>query len=464
MTLTYGFYNSSAGDRKYDAVQMSSIFDGIIHDGIYSSIGDSFAVAHQSGRNITVGTGRAWFDHTWSFNDAAIPLSIAAAEAVLNRYDAVVLEIGVNLRANSVKVIRGTPASSPVRPAMVKDANTKQYPLAYIYVKANTANLSPADITNMVGSSETPFVTGVLSSFNTDALLGQWSADWDVWKNDKASSFTSWFNSLSVTLESNVAANLEANILAVDAKVTALKTQAGYFETLEQALPVQNKRNFYRGQSLGTSFSPAQKAAVANGSFTGMWIGDYWTINGVVWRIVDIDYWLGLGSTPFNDHHLVIMPDTSLYLSKMNNSNSTSGGYAGSYMYTTGLTSAKATVETAFPGSVKTRNISYNNECNYGVPTKYAYYNATVELATEVMIFGEKFFSSQGPYEPPTSASPDGNRQLAIFKLNNVYGATNFWLRDTSTRYTFCAVDNLKAPDIKDASGSYGVRPVFAIG
>ena len=157
MTLTYGFYNSSAGDRKYDAVQMSSIFDGIIHDGIYSSIGNSFAVTHQSGRNITVGTGRAWFDHTWSFNDAAIPLSITAAEAVLNRYDAVVLEIGVNLRTNSVKVITGTPASSPVRPAMVKDANTKQYPLAYIYVKANTANLSPADITNMVGSSETPF-------------------------------------------------------------------------------------------------------------------------------------------------------------------------------------------------------------------------------------------------------------------------------------------------------------------
>ena len=85
MSLTYGFYNSNAGDRKYDAVQMSSIFDGIIHDGVYASIGDSFAVAATTGREITVGTGRAWFNHTWTFNDSAIPLTVSAAAAVLDR-------------------------------------------------------------------------------------------------------------------------------------------------------------------------------------------------------------------------------------------------------------------------------------------------------------------------------------------------------------------------------------------
>ena len=138
MSLTYGFYNSNAGDRKYDAVQMSSIFDGIIHDGVYASIGDSFAVAATTGRGITVGTGRAWFNHTWTFNDSAIPLTVSAAAAVLDRIDAVVLEVGVSARTNTIKLVNGTPASSPLRPAMVNDANTKQYPLAYIYSKANT--------------------------------------------------------------------------------------------------------------------------------------------------------------------------------------------------------------------------------------------------------------------------------------------------------------------------------------
>ena len=463
MSLTYGFYNSNAGDRKYDAVQMSSIFDGIIHDGVYASIGDSFAVAATTGRGITVGTGRAWFNHTWTFNDSTIPLTVSAAAAVLDRIDAVVLEVGVSARTNTIKLVNGTPASSPLRPAMVNDANTKQYPLAYIYSKANTSNVTQANITNMVGTSSTPFVTGVMSSFNTDALLMQWGADWDAWKNAEAAEFNTWFNALSVTLASNVAANLEANILAVDAKVTALNTQNGFFAAMDLALPYQNKRRFFRGKSLGTSFTVDQKAKVADGSFTGLWVGDYWTINGVVWRIVDINYWYGIGDTPFNTNHLVIMPDSVLYTAKMYDYNSSNKGYAGSLMYSTGLTDAKNQANAAFPSAIKTHRMKYVSACYDGFPEDAAFYDATLEIPSESMIFGQNYYSAQGPFDPGRTTTSYGTRPLALFDVAGHVGQTNFWLRDSSTKYTYCLSYN-NVSHLADASELHGVRPVFAIG
>jgi len=64
LSVTYGFYNSVNGDRKYDAIQVSSIFDGIVKDGIFMSIGTSFRVKAASGMTVNVGVGRAWFNQT----------------------------------------------------------------------------------------------------------------------------------------------------------------------------------------------------------------------------------------------------------------------------------------------------------------------------------------------------------------------------------------------------------------
>lgn len=178
--LTYGFYNSKNHDRVYDAIQMSSIFDGIIGDGVYMSIGDHFRVYPDEGMNVFVGTGRAWFNHTWTLNDAIIPIKIPDSEVILNRIDAVVLEINAspNVRANSIKVIKGTPATNPVRPAMANTTNLHQHPLAYIEVKAGTSALRTADISIVIGTSETPWVTGIIDTISIDYLLGQWEDQW----------------------------------------------------------------------------------------------------------------------------------------------------------------------------------------------------------------------------------------------------------------------------------------------
>lgn len=180
MALTYGFYNSLNHDRKYDSLQLSRIFDGIINDGVYESIGDALMVKASNAMSVSVGLGRAWFNHTWTLNDALYLVTITDAELALNRYDAVVLEVDSGNRTNSIKVVKGTPAVNPVKPTLITSDTVNQHPLAYIYVKAKATEITQANIQNAVGTSECPFVTGIMSTISVDNLIQQWSAEFDV--------------------------------------------------------------------------------------------------------------------------------------------------------------------------------------------------------------------------------------------------------------------------------------------
>lgn len=182
MALTYGFYNSQNGDRTYDATDISSIFDGIIKDGVFMSIGDAFIVSAATGMQVTVGSGRAWFNHTWTYNSVASLYTIEPAEIVLNRIDTVVLEINASeeVRANSIKVIKGTPASNPVAPTLINTELVHQYPLADIYVGANVTKIIPANITNRVGTEACPLSTGILETLDSAPLLAQWNSAFTV--------------------------------------------------------------------------------------------------------------------------------------------------------------------------------------------------------------------------------------------------------------------------------------------
>ena len=182
MALTYGFYNSQNGDRMYDATDISSIFDGIIKDGVFMSIGDAFIVSAATGMQVTVGSGRAWFNHTWTYNSVASLYTIEPAEIVLNRIDTVVLEINASeeVRANSIKVIKGTPASNPVAPTLINTELVHQYPLADIYVGANVTEIIPANITNRVGTEACPLSTGILETLDSAPLLAQWNSAFTV--------------------------------------------------------------------------------------------------------------------------------------------------------------------------------------------------------------------------------------------------------------------------------------------
>ncbi len=194
MSVTYGFYNSLNGDRKYDATQISSMFDGLIIDGIFASIGTAFVVKADTGNTVNVGVGKAWFNRTWTLNDAILPLEAPISEVLLDRIDAIVIEVDTSeaVRANSIKIIQGTPSSQPVRPTMASSETLHQYPLCYIYRPAGSSEITQAQITNMVGSEATPFITGILQTISLDELLGQWEDELDHFISSEQADFTNW--------------------------------------------------------------------------------------------------------------------------------------------------------------------------------------------------------------------------------------------------------------------------------
>lgn len=214
MSVSSGFFNSLNGDRKYNAAQMSAIFDGLIIDGVFASIGTAFAVKAAGGLTVNVGIGKAWFDHTWTVNDSILPMTAPEAEVLLDRIDAVVLEVNgmESVRNNTIKFVKGNPSSAPSRPTLTNEGNVHQYPLCYIYRKYGTAVINQADITPMVGTESTPFVTGILQTISLDELLGKWqdeldrftdarSKEVDDWIAHEESDFTAWFNKMKADLQ-----------------------------------------------------------------------------------------------------------------------------------------------------------------------------------------------------------------------------------------------------------------------
>lgn len=214
MSVSSGFFNSLNGDRKYNAAQMSAIFDGLIIDGVFDSIGTAFAVKAAGGLTVNVGIGKAWFDHTWTVNDSILPMTAPEAEVLLDRIDAVVLEVNgmESVRNNTIKFVKGNPSSAPSRPTLTNEGNVHQYPLCYIYRKYGTAVINQADITPMVGTESTPFVTGILQTISLDELLGKWqdeldrftdarSKEVDDWIAQEESDFTAWFNKMKADLQ-----------------------------------------------------------------------------------------------------------------------------------------------------------------------------------------------------------------------------------------------------------------------
>lgn len=214
MSVSSGFFNSLNGDRKYNAAQMSAIFDGLIIDGVFASIGTAFAVKAAGGLTVNVGVGKAWFDHTWTVNDSILPMTAPEAEVLLDRIDAVVLEVNgmESVRENTIKFVKGNPSSAPSRPTLTNEGNVHQYPLCYIYRKYGTAVINQADITPMVGTESTPFVTGILQTVSMDELLGKWqdeldrftdarSQEVDDWIAQEESDFTTWFDKMKADLQ-----------------------------------------------------------------------------------------------------------------------------------------------------------------------------------------------------------------------------------------------------------------------
>ena len=247
----------------------------------------------------------------------------------------------------------------------------------------------------------------------------------------------------------------------------AIAAEDALFAMLDGFAPVELRRVLFRGKNLGTALTAVQKAAIKDGSFKGMFLGDYWSIGGRIWRIVDMDYWYNCGDTAFTSHHLVIMPDEALYNAQMNTTNVTTGGYVGSAMYKSNLANAKTIVNAAFQGSVLTHREYLCNAVANGKPSGGAWFDSSIELPNEPMMYGHPHFSPTSDGSTVPSIYTISKTQLALFMVcprfivNRSY---NQWLRDVVSSADFAIVYFCGHTSCNGASISYGVRPVFPVG
>ena len=230
----------------------------------------------------------------------------------------------------------------------------------------------------------------------------------------------------------------------------------------------------YRGKSLGSTVTTAQYAAIKAGTFDDLYIGDYWTIGGVNYRIAAFDYYLNSGDTSCTTHHVVIVPDTCLYNAQMHNTssggyeggaaNTTTGGYVGSDMYKSNLEQAKTTIKSAFSGHVLKHRIYLTNAVANGRASGGAWCDSEVDLMCEQMVYGSGIFSpvSDGSNVPANYRVEKSQLPLFQHEPSRICNRSTWWLRDVITASRFALVGNGSA-NYYDASCSIGVRPAFCI-
>lgn len=223
--------------------------------------------------------------------------------------------------------------------------------------------------------------------------------------------------------------------------------------------------SIYRGKYLGSSVTAEQYAAIADGTFADLYIGDYWTISGVNYRIAAFDYFLYGGDTECTKHHAVIVPEKNLYTAQMNTSNTTTGGYVGSAMYTTNLAQAKTTIKAAFSGHILTHREWLVNAVSNGRASGGAWFDSDIELMTEQMVYGTGVFNPVSDGSTVPANYRISKMQLPLFAFNPTMVNTrqDYWLRDVITAAHFAHVDRYGNAGYTGASSSIGVRPAFCI-
>lgn len=220
----------------------------------------------------------------------------------------------------------------------------------------------------------------------------------------------------------------------------------------------------YRGKNLGTSVTAEQYAAISSGKFTDLYIGDYWVIKGVTYRIAAFDYYYNCGDTNFTKHHVVIVPDTSLYKAQMNTSNVTTGGYTGSAMYKSNLAQAKTTIKAAFGSAhVLTKRELLTNAVNGNTPSGWKWFDSDVELMNEVQAYGSVAWGAHDG-NGYNVALGDGQFPLFMFDRTKLHDREDYWLRDVASASAFSYVSAHGFAASDGASRSLDVRPAFCIG
>ena len=262
-------------------------------------------------------------------------------------------------------------------------------------------------------------------------------------------------------------------------KDALLERMVAATDTLVEGLPnfacvgknAGGHNSVYRGKNIGASVTEEQYAEIDAGTFFDMYIGDFWRINNVTWRIAAFDYWFGMGDTACTTHHVLVVPDSNLATAKINGTSTIPGGYVGSDFYTgdndnTGKATAETAINNAF-GSVHilSHRERLSNAVTDGYESASAWYDSTLELMTEQMVFGGRVFDNVINGTNIPAIYTIDNAQLPLFRHNHslIRNGGNYWLRNIVSAFHFSYVGQNGQIGYYGVNNAFGIRPVFAI-
>lgn len=226
----------------------------------------------------------------------------------------------------------------------------------------------------------------------------------------------------------------------------------------------------FRGKDITDLFyNGTLSQQIAAGTFDDIFIGDYiiGKTSGRKYLVADINYRLHCGDTECTKPHVLMIPEKIMGTAQMNDSNITTGGYVGSKMYTTNLAQFKTVIQNDFgSGHILNHRELLTNAVTDGKSSGWAWYDSTIELMNESMVYGHNAWGSHHGYETGIDKS-----QLSLFKhkpdlivaLNDAGSRYWYWLRDVVSSSNFASVSYCGNAGSYGASFSAGVRPAFLI-
>lgn len=482
MPLISGFYNSVNGDRKYDSEQFGSLFRGILTEGVFPNVGQLFKVrAVGDGMKIEVGTGRAWlFDH-WVENTGPETLVVEAAYSSSDRKDYVCVVIDTSTAVRGAKLICvKTAGNAPgqLNPELQDTATKKVYRIAEISVPRGLTRIGQEHIKSLVGN-ELPYVSGVAESINVKPLSDRLEAEFNNWFRDvrDALAQAGGNNAADIANLKTQFADIQRqfrstndNVLSLNRNVSTWQARLEKQDTFFDLLDTTNggtHNSIYRGKHLGSIVNAEQRKSINDGTFKGLWLGDYWQFGGITWRIVAFDYFRLFGPQPWDRPHLVVVPDQTLYGAAWDTNGNTSGGYLNSTMNKQGIGTAVNRGAQMFGGNLNSPWHHFTSAINDGVITAYSWAGEPkAALLTEEMLFGRNLTAYSQATHKRENFFTVAQGQLPAFRLNpKLITAPQYpyWLQDVVNSTQAVSMEKTGVENVVPTTYELGVRPYYVV-
>ena len=426
---------------------------------------DSFTATTNGDNTITVGKGVGCIhvSEQWAafpLNEGDVLLTFADADGVYPRWDVIALVYDKNANTAGLEVRTGLAAETPALPALRRNDDYDEIFLDRVTRPVGATKITADNVVDLrLDGSVCGLMRDTIDGVDTSVMQAAFAAFLAQIETELKQLHAGTATMLRATYDpqgknTDVFAYTDEKSAAILKKVEQLTSaNAGAHNAI------------YRGKYLGESVTAAQYAAISAGTFDDLYIGDYWTIGGINYRIAAFDYYLNCGDTACTDHHVVIVPDTCLYDADMNSGNTTTGGYVGSKMYTVNLKEAKTTIKSAFSGHVLKHRIYLTNAVANGRASGGAWCDSEVDLMCEQIVYGSGIFSpvSDGSSVPDNHSGEKSQLPLFQHEPSRICNRNNWWLRDVIAASFYSYVSDNGLASYNYTGISFGIRPAFCI-